>query len=829
MKSEISKIATPPVLRKGVEAYRISNGDRTQFFLRMPWKKETFQIEQWQFFVLVMLPECKSYEMLCSVFQNRFGHTPTTNDVEDFFTLLDSKSLFSVGSQELPVLSSITKWGAVRLASTAQPGVVGATALRTNTALKSSGSQSTRISGAESDPGKKQAPDQPAGDAENDPVAGVDGAIGLDESMSYTGIKLFNPTWILRMLAPLLYPLRHMVYALPFMLIAAACICANYKPAIVTDFSRVFEGMSFAKHVLLGMLTVNLGVTLLSALVAYHSKASVSGFCLVFYMYFFPRFAVRLGNVQQLSRRELMWLHASPLLLRLGFFAAGILAWYFIRMRHDLLAFHSLAVAAIGAISFIITINPLVKSSGCHLLATFINEPRLRGKSFHALMNKISGKVYTQADQHALVAYALASVFFMTAFVAAMVYLLGSYLEFRLGGGAWLLILILGLLLMWRMIKKFIQIKQSYQRSVQYQQWRNRTLPQKQNDLAPDLGRNTALVYFRRSLLVLLVAGLFLPYNYEVGGKFKILPYMQQKITTDIAGIIEAVHYDGGEFVKKGSVIGHLSHSEYITQEKIYAAKMEEQAAIIKELKSQPRAEELQLAMSELETQRTRTEFSKAKAERLEKLFRNGAVSLEDLEDARRDYEVDKNKTEEKISNYQLVKAGANPDDIAAAEAKLKAYQEERDYYRERIAKSIFTMPFDGKIVTMHLKDKIGSYLDKGEELAMVENVNMAKAEIEIPESDIAYVKPKAPVHIRSFSNYEEDLQGEIVSIDQNVSEQHHGRVIKAITIITNTGELLKTGMSGYAKVESRRMPLWKVLSMPLRRFAKVEIWSWLP
>jgi hypothetical protein len=35
--------------------------------------------------------------------------------------------------------------------------------------------------------------------------------------------------------------------------------------------------------------------------------------------------------------------------------------------------------------------------------------------------------------------------------------------------------------------------------------------------------------------------------------------------------------------------------------------------------------------------------------------------------------------------------------------------------------------------------------------------------------------------------------------------------------------------MTGYAKIQSARMPFWKVLSMPLVRFAKVEIWSWLP
>ena len=138
-------------------------------------------------------------------------------------------------------------------------------------------------------------------------------------------------------------------------------------------------------------------------------------------------------------------------------------------------------------------------------------------------------------------------------------------------------------------------------------------------------------------------------------------------------------------------------------------------------------------------------------------------------------------------------------------------------------------MPFSGTIVTMHLKDKIGSFLNKGETLATVETVDRVKAEIEIPESDIPQVREKALVRIRPQVNEQRDLRGEVVSIDQTVTEQKYGRVVKVMTQIENPDEMLKTGMTGYAKIQSARIPLWRVLSMPLVRFAKVEIWSWLP
>jgi putative peptide zinc metalloprotease protein len=829
VKQDIKKIATPSVLRKSVEVYRIGKGTDCKYLLHIPWEQDNLPMEMWQFYILEVLSECSDFEALRAVFHDRFGHPLAVEDAEALIATINTKKLFSAGSLELPILSAVNSWGTARLAPTVPPAVVGATALKSDTvsgspvttqAISSSGGALTQI---------KPEPDRAGVDPKHDPIPGLHGTVGLDQDLSHRGFKLFNPTWLLRLLMPIMRPLRHSVYLLPLLLIAAGYICAAYRVTLVQDVMTLFESVSLLEHALISLLTVNLAVTLLRAMVALNYSASVDGFCLVFYMYFFPRFTVRIGSVQQLSRRDVMWLHASPLLLRLGIFAGGILIWYYSRTRYDAEGFLILMIAAAGAISFLITANPLVKSSGYQLLAAFVNEPRLRGKSFRAFMNKFGANVYKQADQNILVAYTLASMLFMLIFMTAMVLVLRDYVSIYFGEGSILVALLLGLLLLWRIIVKFREIGKVYERSIQYQQWRNRTLPQKEYETSPKEKSSGLPLYVRRSLLVVFLAALFIPYRYEVGGNFKVLPNMQQYIASELSGIIENVNYDGGEFVQKGTVIGQLTHNEYIAQEKVYTAKVEEQQAVIQKLKSQPRSEELQLALSELETQKTRTDFSKAKAERLQKLYLQGTVSFEDLEEARKEYEVDNKRILEKTLNYQLIKAGAPADEIKAAEAKLKAYEEERDHFRDRIAKSIFYMPFDGKIVTTRLKDKIGSYLNKGEALAMVENVNLVKAEIEVPEADIVHVRKDATVRIRSLVHHQQDLVGSVALIEENVTERRYGQVVKVVTMVNNSGEVLKTGMTGYAKIDSERMPLWKVLSMPLVRFARVHLWSWIP
>jgi putative peptide zinc metalloprotease protein len=577
------------------------------------------------------------------------------------------------------------------------------------------------------------------------------------------------------------------------------------------------------------MVTVNLSATLVTALVAYTYRATVSAFGIVLFVVFFPRCMVRIGNARQLSRRERIWLHAAPLVLRLWLLSAGILGWFMTRTAHDFLAYLSLMVALASAISFFITITPFVKSNGYHLIAAFLNEPHLRGKSLKALLNKFRKNVYRKADNNVLVAYALVSMLYMVTLGAAMLYLLSRFLEIYIGKTSIAVIALLALVLIWRMIAKFKEIDRNYEQSVQFERWRKRTLPQIDTETAQKVRPNRALRYLTRSIFLLVLAAMFLPYKYEPGGNFIIMPNEQQTITAEIAGIIEKINFDGGEMLKTGTVIGQLSYSDYLAQVKIYDAKIQEQQAVINELKAKPKPEEVQLAQTALDTQETQVQFSKGKAERLEVLYKEGVVSFEELDDARRKYQVDLDQISEKRANLELVKSGATPDELAAAEAKLQSYQEERDYNKEKIEQSILHMPFDGKLITMHLKQKVGSYLNKGEPLAVVEKIDQVIVEIEVPETDISYVKEKASVRVRPSVYHDEDFYGVVTLIDSNVTEERSGKVVKVITLLENPHERLKSGMTGYAKIAGEAMPVWKVASLAIIRFIKVEVWSWLP
>lgn len=656
----------------------------------------------------------------------------------------------------------------------------------------------------------------------------------IDDTVEEKGWNLFDPTPLLKLIQPLLLPLRYTVYLLPALIIAALFIVFRHSDLMKEDIGRFLIGVryvhfTYLTHTLIGMLTDNLLAISLSALVAYSYRVTVKSFFIELHFGFYPRFHVLIGKTEQLTRRERIWLYAAPLLGRFGLISVSILLWFGTRAMNAPLAEFAMTIGVIAVASLYLAANPFIKSSGYNLLAAVLNEPQLRSKAALALVNKLRGNVYQKLDNNVLVAYALVSALFMVITFAVFILMFGSYVKYHFGGAGVFLTVLIILLLIYRLSEKFKQIGETYERSVQFERWKNRALPKIEDDIGKTKRKSSAITYLQVVIASLIVIGLLVPYNYEPGGNFVILPTQKQELTSELAGIISEVYFDGGEFLKKGSVIARLDCTDYVGQMKVYTAKVQEQQAVVKDLKSRPKPEEIELAKRALEVEETRAAFSKEKLKRLEKLYKDKTISFEELEDQRREHEVNLKQVREARARLQLIKAGATREEIAAAESKLQSYKEELGLYKEKIEQSVVYMPFDGRLIGINLKQKIGHYLDKGESLAFAENTDIVFAQIEVPEPDIGYVIGAAGTKVRTFTYYTNDFEGVVTLIDTIVTEKQSNQVVKVVTMIDNKDGRLKSGMTGYAKISSKTMPVWKVLSLAIIRFFKVEVWSWIP
>jgi putative peptide zinc metalloprotease protein len=210
-------------------------------------------------------------------------------------------------------------------------------------------------------------------------------------------------------------------------------------------------------------------------------------------------------------------------------------------------------------------------------------------------------------------------------------------------------------------------------------------------------------------------------------------------------------------------------------------------------------------------------------------LYEKNAASFEEVEKSQGQYEVDLGRMSEMRANLELVKAGAPPQEIASAEAILQRWREERDMQQNKIDRSILKMPFDGELVTLHLKQKIGHFLEDSKRFAVVENTSEVFIEIEVPESDVGFVNIPAPVKARTWAYHEQTIDAVATMIDATVIKKEFGNVVKVICQVDNADGRLKSGMSGQAKIEGVSMPVWKVFTRAIARFIRIELWSWVP
>ena len=820
--SESKKVALPAYLPRRLQAFRIVQGDTASYLLRDKLADKTHDLEPWQFFILEVLPGCETIGKLLSVFEDRFGRKLTEAEVMKFFGWLADNKLLDEESTAHPLLKPFGKQsyalehGLVKPKSFEELAVMMAPA----TTMPAS------AFGPAASEGKEGVPEDAT------LAAGVNEAENLDPRSAGRAWKLFEIRGMLAALLPLVSPLKWVVYLLPFLGLSALILGIRYAPLASQDLATLNDVSTLATHALISLFAINIFAVLTQAFIAQAFRASVGPLSIGLRFGFFPRFTVRIRHTDQLSRRERIWLHAGPLLMRVFLFSVGILFWYNARDTFPVLSRFGLTVGFITAVNILLEGgNPLVKGNGYHLLAAFMNEPYLRGKSYKAFMSKLRGGSATEAESSVLVTYALANFVYAFVVVAVIIMIVTKFLaQLQIGGVTIVVAVVLFGYLLVRTARRFSRISTAYERSVQFDRWRRRAMPAEGGETKQvETPSSRTALYVRTALVMSLLLLLFLPYPYDAGGSFDIYPSDRQVITSDVAGIVEEVNFVGNESVKKGTVIARIAATDLKSEINVLTARIAEQEAVIKDLKARPKKEEVAVAERALDVARKREKFSRERVPRMERLYKDRTISFEEYDSARREFEVDVDEVAKREADLALVKTGVTPDKIAAEKAKLDSLVEERATLSGKVDRTALRMPFDGNILTLHLNERLNSVLDKGQPFATVEATRSVTAEIHVPESDIGYVAIGAPIRAKPTAFFDREFAGKVQMLDRNVTVKPFGNVVKVIAVIDNPKGELKTGMTGYAKIGGTTMPVWKAFSLALVRFFNIQVWSWIP
>jgi len=208
-------------------------------------------------------------------------------------------------------------------------------------------------------------------------------------------------------------------------------------------------------------------------------------------------------------------------------------------------------------------------------------------------------------------------------------------------------------------------------------------------------------------------------------------------------------------------------------------------------------------------------------------------ILADDLAEVKTLLAVAEKELEEALGNLALLLAGSRPEEIEASRAEIANREAQRSHEREQIQLMKVISPISGVITTPKLKERIGQLVPKGELIATVHELKTVTAEIVSPENEIADVKVGQKVTLKARAYPWERFEGKVTSIAPIATKEDLGpgglgaRNVLVSCRIDNPSLLLKSEMSGRAKIYCGQRRILDLVTRRFARYVRVEFWSW--
>jgi multidrug resistance efflux pump len=574
-----------------------------------------------------------------------------------------------------------------------------------------------------------------------------------------------------------------------------------------------------------GLFCVNLPRVLVSGLACKYHGGPVPEMGIRFVFRVMPRFYVDLSRVRWFPRKaQRLWTFFSSGYAVIVLFAIGILGWRVTAVGSYPNTFF-LALAACSTASAFLRWNPLMPLDAYRLLSTWLGTPRLLPRAAAIakawLLRLPLPEPLSQAERRGFRWYGLLAGVWLVGFLSFVLWILGDWLTtYYKGAGA---VAFGGLVLLFLHRPIVTQIKKER--------------PVEPQPVTGSQSKRSRRWILRLALLIVLAGVLLLPYPYTVGGSASLLSVQKLQIASEISGVIEKIYVVEGDRVKAGQPLVKLVQRDYLKELETSQAQLREAQANLDLLYAGAKPEDVALAEQKVVEAEVKVQYSEVFAKRQAELVQQEFISQQDYENALKQRDNDQEALRTARKQLETVKAFARPEQIKVQEAEVDRLKQVVKFNQEQLARTIILSPIDGVIITPHIEEKEGQFIDmmSGSKVGEVENSLTIRAEVLILEDDVSLVQVGQAVELRPWAYPDVPFYGKVVSIAP-VSAQTVDpatkvvtETVRVITELPNENQLLKSGMTGYAKIRVGDWLAWQVLVRRLSDWLKVEFWSWWP
>ncbi|QBQ54964.1 secretion protein HlyD [Nitrosococcus wardiae] len=228
----------------------------------------------------------------------------------------------------------------------------------------------------------------------------------------------------------------------------------------------------------------------------------------------------------------------------------------------------------------------------------------------------------------------------------------------------------------------------------------------------------------------------------------------------NVFGRVEQMLVEEGDEVTQGQRLAVLEQDRFIDRVAAARAKLEKQRAVVKELETGSRPEEIKKARAEKEAAEIAFRNAQRIYERRLTLAHTEAVSEETVDDAREARDRAAANLEAARQVLQLAIEGPRQEDIEAAHAEAQALKAELALAQEDLQDTEIYAPAAGTIRVRILEP--GAIVTAGEPVYTLALKNPVWVRAYISEPNLGRIYPGMPVEVFTDSRPEQPYQGQI-------------------------------------------------------------------
>jgi multidrug efflux pump subunit AcrA (membrane-fusion protein) len=356
----------------------------------------------------------------------------------------------------------------------------------------------------------------------------------------------------------------------------------------------------------------------------------------------------------------------------------------------------------------------------------------------------------------------------------------------------------------------------------------------------------------RAAVVAAIIACGFIPYTHEVGGDFRLVPAHEYSIRAQIPAEIAEIRIRAGDRVSTNSVIAVLHARDQrnnveTTKHQLAGARAKLDLAL-----AGFRKEQVQRAIEEAEMYRARLNYWQREHGRIEKLYEQKQASAAQLDNTRYELESAQRLLAAAEEKFGMLNKGTREEEIREAQAEVDRLEALLKHYEIELNLAEIAAPDDGHLVAIRVPARPGQYVNPGDLIAVLHDVSDLRAEIFASEDAAVFVKQGQETKLRMPGFHEGELirarideksvsaiHRDEVDIDPYRSDREFlskarmtrqdDRYVRIYADLENRPPDLLPYMTGYARIVIKNDVLWRALARPVVRFARTEIWSWLP